>query len=496
MSSAALSDFPSKDDCWNWIRQINAFGPRLTGTSAHEACIDFLAAELERIGLQVEETVHSITRWIPQRVALSTPEGVDIRVASPYPYSGQTAENGITAELVWFRGIPRTFHRARGRIAVVSLKRRDLTQILLALCMKRRTCLPDQRANFPFRIRTPLLTGLMGVPLDKARREGVRAVICVYEGISPAQLEGQVLPFTTPYADLPAVWVNEAEGERLRSLAANRREVTLTLTATLERVPTLSLHAILPGQRRDETVIINTHTDGPNACEENGSAGILALARHFSRQSISARRRTMVFLLATGHFQIPQIGRNGDQATSAWLAAHPELWDGKNGHARAMAGLTIEHLGCMEWRDDDCSGAPAPTGKFERDIVYTTNTQLNRTYVSAAHGRSRIRSVTVFPRSKHVMLGEGQPLYSAGIPVISTCPIPDYLCQILPGGGLERLDPDYAYEQILTFARIATELDKASSQQLGCVPFSNLRKFIKSIADKLRIYRSEEEKTD
>lgn len=481
MSPNALSDFPSKDDCWNWIRQINAFGPRLTGTPAHEACIDFLATELEGMGFKIEETVHSIARWMPQHVTLSTAEGADIPIAAPYPYSGCTSEKGVTAGLVWFNGAPHSFRRARGKIAVVSLKRRDLTWMLLTLCMKRRLCLPDRSATFPWRIKTPLLTGLMGVALDKARRDGVRGVICVYEGVSPGQLKGQVVPFTTPYADLPAVWVNEVEGARLRSFAANGRAVTLTLTATLEQVPTRSLHAVLPGRRRDETLIINTHTDGPNACEENGAAGILALAQYFSAQAIGMRRRTMVFVLVTGHFQIPQLGRNGDQATSAWLTAHPNLWNGKRGHARAVAGLTIEHLGCTEWRDDDRMKQPVPTGKLERDIVYTTNARLDRIYVRAARRQSRLRAVTVFPRFGKVMLGEGQPLYNAGIPVISTCPVPDYLCQVLPGGGLDRLDPDYAHQQILTFARIAAKLDKTSNRKIGRLPCSGLSNLLKWI---------------
>ncbi|XGU19672.1 hypothetical protein ACETU7_34125 [Rhodococcus sp. 3Y1] len=35
------------------------------------------------------------------------------------------------------------------------------------------------------------------------------------------------------------------------------------------------------------------------------------------------------------------------QATSTWLEAHPEMWKGEDGQARAVAGIAIEHLGAL-----------------------------------------------------------------------------------------------------------------------------------------------------
>ena len=56
-----------------------------------------------------------------------------------------------------------------------------------------------------------------------------------------------------------------------------------------------------------ENIIINTHTDGPNATEENGGLGLLALARHLA--GLPSRNRDMYFALVTGHFQLPQFTR-------------------------------------------------------------------------------------------------------------------------------------------------------------------------------------------
>ncbi|MET0550770.1 MAG: hypothetical protein ABW002_16025, partial [Xanthomonas sp.] len=414
-----------------------------------------------------------LRHWSAHATQLTLDDGSAIAVAAPLPYSGTTPEAGISGDLVWFDGRPRSFRKARGKIAVVVLRRRDLSRPLLTLAFKRKARLPDGDADFVAPpIATPLLTGLQAVALDKARRQGVRAVICVFDGVSEAQLQGQVLPFTTPYRDLPAVWVSARHAGALRAAAAQRRQARLVLHASLQDTTTDTLYAVLPGRAHAETVIVNTHTDGPNACEENGAAGVLALARAFAALPRAARRRTLVFVLVSGHFQLPQIGVRGRQATSAWLQRHPQLWDGRGGHARAVAGVTLEHLGCTEWRDDLAAGAPAPTGKLELDLVYTANPVLDALYRQACAGRSKLRALTLSPRLELAMLGEGQPLYQAGIPVVASCPIPDYLCQILPDGGIARLDPAYAQQQVETFARLLARIDGLSATQIGRIPFA------------------------
>jgi len=373
--------------------------------------------------------------------------------------------------MVLFNGRVQSFEEARGKIAVVTVKRRDLTAFLFKLATRRRGGLPES-TDFNKTVTTPLITGLLGVPIEEARKDGVLAVICVFEGVSDKQLKGQVLPFTTPYKGIPALWVAQTEGKKIKAAINRGLSARVVLEGTLENVKTDTIYAILPGSNTAESIIINTHTDGPNACEENGGAGILALAHHFASLPKSARNRSLIFVLVTGHFQIPQFGRHGNQATATWLEMHPELWDGKIGHAKAVAGVTIEHLGCTEWRDDLVRERPAPTGKLELDLIYAGNKRMSDVYIAAARGRKKIRALMVAPTAAQVMLGEGQPLYAEGIPTISSCPIPDYLCQILPGGGLERLDPDYASQQVETFARVVALLDGMPRDDIGTVPFN------------------------
>src|SRR5262249_44337871 len=142
--------------------------------------------------------------------------------------------------------------------------------------------------------------------------------------------------------DVPTLWVGRNAGVQLRKLADAGGEVTLTLDASV--VPdtsTETLIATLPGTAPDEMIIVNTHTDGNNATEENGGLGAVALAQYFSRLPKRARRRTLVFVLATGHFAgayVPSI--------RGFIERHPDLVK------RAVGALTVEHLACREWLDN------------------------------------------------------------------------------------------------------------------------------------------------
>ncbi|WP_443478245.1 hypothetical protein ACLIMP_21005 [Novosphingobium aerophilum] len=456
---------PPRDKLWNWIESLNAFGPRLTASPAHALCIDYIADELASLGLVVHRQTHRIRRWTPGHASLTLADGSRIPVAAPYPYSGMTETGGVTGDLVWFDKAPKDFSAARGKIAVVPVGRLDLTTLTTLMLFERKASLPEGSADLANGEVVPVLGPLTNTFLPRAREAGVRGVICLFEGLSEELASDQVLPFTTPYADCPALWVGAGQRARLKAAARAGSSATLILEAELEDAETDTLHTVLPGRNPHETIIVNTHTDGPNACEENGPAGLLALAQaHAGRQD---RQRSIVLVFATGHFQIPQIVEGHGQATSAWLKAHPELWDGGPGHARAVAGLTLEHLGCMEWKDRGEPSRPEATGKLEREIVYTTNPVMEQVYRAATSGRTKLRSLTVAPRLGHLFLGEGSTLYQCGIPSISLVPGPDYLCQILPGGGLERLDADFAYQQVETFSRALSMLDRLSAANIG-----------------------------
>lgn len=459
---------PDEKQMRMWLERLASFGPRLTGTEAHAGSLAFLAGEFGRLGLDVQRDVRCMRRWLPGEISLTLADDMIIPVAAPYPYSGRTGTRGVRGELILFDRVPDDFSPAYNKIAIIPLNRRDWTPMLVRLLFRRKSRLPDHCADFCRRESTPYLSSLISpIPLEKARDAGVLGVICVFMGLSSAQAQGQVLPFTTGYAHCPALWVCDAVLPRLKAAAAARVSATLRLEASLDEVTTDTLFAILPGSNRTETVIVNTHTDGPNIVEENGPIALLALAHHHARRSPLQRQRDLTFVMATGHFQLPQLGEHRRQATGAWMKAHPELWDGRPGHVNAVAGLTLEHLGCMEWKDDLERGHPLPTGRIERESVYTTTPRMEELYRSVIVDRSRLRSLTLSPRTGAVFFGEGQPLFLAGIPAIAMVPGPDYLCQILPDQGLRRLDLELFHQQVTTFNRVLRLLDVMSTASIG-----------------------------
>jgi hypothetical protein len=465
------SRLTTREQLWSWITTLNGFGARLTGSAAHRRSIDFLAGELQALGLTVQRDTRHFRHWQARRWSLALEHGTQrstVPVAMYFPYSGATPPEGVRAPLIHYAKAPRSFADAAGKIAVIDVDTPALSRVFQYLLFTRKAGFPDS-ADFDGSVSTPLLGGTLkagGVNLKAAAAAGVRGVVCVWRGCSEDNARQQYLPFTTPYQGCPALWVGPAAGAQLRDAAERGDTATLTLEAdVVEHAPTDTLYAVLPGRNTRETIIINTHTDGPNACEENGPAGVLALAKYCAGLPAASRQRTLVFALITGHFQLPQLG-NGGQATTAWLQAHPELWDGQPGHARAVAGLTLEHLGCMEWKDDEAREHFRATGEIEREMVYTTNATMQRVWRESLAGRRRLRTLTLGPRNG-TFFGEGQPLYQAGIPGVAMCPIPDYLCAMPADGDIGKLDAALAHEQVTSFARALLQLDALPAADIG-----------------------------
>ncbi|MEK4059797.1 MULTISPECIES: hypothetical protein [Paenibacillus] len=461
------NNLPDKEKLWYWQEELNRVGPRFTGNKAHRKLIDFFEQELTDMGLKVNRDKHLFTKWEAKQWSLSVQAehgGIEeYPVTSYYPYSGTTTEDGVVGELIYCGLGPGNFKQAAGKIAIVEV---TVSKLPSSVALRKRTSFPKS-AKLPFGLRNSVVSSLMkGPDLVEAQQAGVLGVICVWKKISAENVRGQYLPFTTALKDCPALWVDGNTGDQLKQLAFRHAKARLVLHAEIEEnADSDTLYAILPGTNRSENILINTHTDGPNACEENGGVGLLAMAEYFSKLPLEQRQRDLVFVFVTGHFQIPQFGIQG-QATTRWLHDHPELWDGVGGHQKAVAGLTLEHLGCREWKDNQENSQYSDTGNLETELVYTANEMMNTIYLDSLKGRTKVRSITLKPVN-NIHFGEGQPLFDAGIPNISLVPAPDYLCATGPNGYLDKLDIDFMDEQIGSFIKMTTVIDRTPVEVLG-----------------------------
>ena len=186
--------------------------------------------------------------------------------------------------------------------------------------------------------------------------------------------------------------------------------------------------------------------------------------------------RTHIFVFTTGHFRLPRFKdiRTGSfQSASRWLAMHRELWDGKGDHFKCVSNLTLEHLGCKEWREID--GEYRYTGKPEVELVYTGNKFVDKLYIDTVKERENVRTMTL--RGHNALhFGEGQNFFTMGIPEISLVPAPYYLCVVSDTHEMEKFDAELMTEQTQTFMKLIEKIETISAKQLGRSDFYSVVK--------------------
>jgi hypothetical protein len=512
---------PGMQEVWGWQEELVRFGTRYTGSPGHATYVDWLTSQLGAVpGFTVRTDRLTFNRWLARDYALRVGVPASVGVSGPvpvtyyYPYSGQTPPGGVTAKLVDLgtyvpaapgsSGYTAAFWApARGAIALVRTAppvfSLDAGQTATGGYEPGKTSVQaaaDYTA-YAAALAHPAWQGIFEpVPLLDARNAGVLGVVCVWTGLPDEEVFHQYNPFITPYPaasglptpgdpGCPAVWVGDAAGADLSRLAASgQASATLVLTADITAgAATDTVWGWIKGSgTTGENIIINTHTDGPNAMEENGGLGLLALARHLA--GLRSRNRDMYFALVTGHFQLPQFTRTipdpknaevGNDATSVWMLDHPGIYQA------AALGVTVEHLGATMW--DNVAGQYVATGGFEWGTTYTMRRNpLNianaeqDAYLSAvaavnASGWPDYPVAAVRPGPIPLYLGEGAPLYAAGLGTVSLCPLPTYLLQAGDAQhpallDLDKLDKHLMYGQILTFARTIQALDATPSASL------------------------------
>jgi hypothetical protein len=254
--------------------------------------------------------------------------------------------------------------------------------------------------------------------------------------VSEDQARGQYIPFNRPPQAIPGLWVGPSAAARLRALAASRAEIRLTMDAgTFPEARSRTLYALVPGAS-EKIVVVTTHTDGPNAAEENGPLAMVAMAKNLLQENPATRKHTVLFLFASGHFVGPAAG-----STDRFLDIHPDL------RARAVAGMAVEHLGCLEWKDNS-AGQYAPTGEAELSFIFAHGAGMVDMAIAAARSSADRRGAVVRPKDLSFFFGEGRALARAGIPTIGFLPAPSYLLATGRTGHVEKLDRDLFQAQV------------------------------------------------
>jgi hypothetical protein len=434
-SDAITRHLPTADQVWAWEKKLAAWAPCFTGSVSHRAWIDWLGTRLQAAGITPRRQTFRFPYWQPHSYGLWL-DGEPVHATGYRPHSGSTGPGGVTAPMVYAGKAPTLdFSGAAGKIALVDVE--PLAR-------------PGGLAG-----STPVQTGMGAPNIDAAAKAGAKAVVYIWNGFSDANAQWQMQPFFGPPTASPTLWVGQAAGERLKAAAAHGARLKFVLDATVhEDTPSDTVWGVLPGAT-DEVVIVNTHTDGCNATEENGGLAVTSLAWALSRLPKGERRKTYVFLMTTGHFSHGFI-----QGAPSWQKENPELM------ARAVACMTCEHLGAREWRDVD--GVYQPTGGFTPATAYTWTKPMARLFtevVAASHADPMTAVDPTGPGQR--FYGEGASFWRAGVPTVAYITGPDYLMAAPPKGGeIEKLDKARLHHELVVFARTLEKIDAMSREEI------------------------------
>ena len=459
-----------------------SYGPRLTGNDAQNAWIDQLEHDWTQAGVSVGRDHFTFPRWLARSWRLEVDGAGRVPISSPFPYTAPTGPAGVRAPLVYVGPVP---------LPSVPGNPLDLVSDRWALARWRRRLADDVRAQLaavPGGVAGRLLLMEAPVPplaagdfapfvtyneevrkvqmvkdvwsdykriwivgafiqyvLEAIQGTGPAGVVFVLDA-SPQNARGQYTPYAQPQFTVPALYIDRDTGARLRRLAAGTPKARLTLVADVTpKCPSDSLVGIMPGDgSTDEVVILNTHTDGQNAFEENGAVALTAIARYYQALGRRARRRTLVFSAFTGHFgpSLPQ--------TQGLVDNHPDLI------ARAAASVTVEHFGATEWIDDALGYRP--TGLPETGAAWHSQAGIAAPLVESMNATQFDRTSALRPIGDY-MVAVGGPLHKAGVPTVSYIAGPNYLVDLDPHDHLDKLDTRHFANQMQWLADLTHRLD-------------------------------------
>jgi hypothetical protein len=477
---------PSASAVRKAVGKMVAFGPRLTGSAAHNRYIAWLERGFAQAGCTLlPHDDHPLTLWQAKSYGLeilggSAPQRIP--VASYFPRSGETPRGGVTGKLMYLgAGPPPSIspEQPGGIPAAVALYESTLETWIRAAIAGSGTGLRGNIVLIDLPLPLPLTTAIFapmadydydpeeptggftqdykrlwiaaGGGLEQLKEAGAAGVVFSFDA-SPEAMAGQYTPFSSQGPGLPALNVDREAANTLRALARETPTARLTLQATSKPVTSPSIVAVLPGDgSTSEVMVLNTHTDGQNFVEENGGVAQLFLARYFNSLPRGKRlKRTLVFSAVTGHMapNMPQ--------TQGFIAAHPDLI------SRTVAAITLEHLGVSKWLDSLTSGY-YEASPYEPGGAYCSMTEMVVPLIKSIP-EHEINNTAVLRGP--VTFGIGGAFFQAGIPAIGYLTGPNYLVQILPGGCMEKLNSRLFARQVAWFADLLARYDAMSAQEL------------------------------
>lgn len=363
--------FASAEELRALNAKIASFGLRNPGSIEHNRMLDWLEREFRAIpGMKLRSDSYTLTRWQPLartggsrtlprqlggpasddggRRPLSRPVAAQrdlaeaggltvdgfgaIPVSGAIPFTVPTSTNGAKGELVYIpNDVPITAENARGKIVVREVPPGTIAYVLFRAISHYVT--PDfpESGNYDRAFLRAFDPSLI-----EAGQAGAVGLVFVWD-VPGEQVRGYWGPHTGTRYRVSGVFVGNEQGATLRQLAQEGRTGRIVVRAHWDRGRTRNIIATLPGQSR-ERIVVNTNTDGNTWVQENGAAGMIALARYLATLPKECRQRDVQFALTSAHMGYTNDG----------LFAYSKELDEDYDDGTVAFAIVMEHLGTLE----------------------------------------------------------------------------------------------------------------------------------------------------
>ena len=348
------------EDVYQWHLYKDKGGPTFSGSESWRSFLGFLEEKLREYGLaDMFRNTWTYDRWFTSEWPDDSGWGLEsagktVKAAGYGANSGSTGPEGITREMVYYdREAPPTDIADKIVVFTTSSGGRD-----------GRPGPPPQKSvsadTFGQLTQTREFTGI----LQKGKAAGGLVVF----DMSYDRAAG-LYTFPAPALhQTPTLYLDRIAGASVVGDARSGKTASIRLTAEVESTETFQLIGYLPGKdygtKKDQKILLITHTDGPSISQDNGALGLLGIVAHISRIPEAERSKTLMVFLDNRHYM-----------PGAERVFVEQNWFEKNPGAKEsiVSVVATEHMGQREYRED--GDVFEPTCRPEASLIYTRDNQ-------------------------------------------------------------------------------------------------------------------------
>jgi hypothetical protein len=468
------------------LRQMNTFvaklGSRPTGSRAHARYVAWIRKQLKTIpGIKTTDLRFPINRWSSSKTTLELRVGGRTRklpVASAVPYSKPTGRRGVSAPLAFVAaGTKIDTANSSGKIVVREAPAGSVQQALFLLPVVSWTTYdPNHTINPADNFKGDFIAYLDRIAdLKDAAAAGAKGIVFV-KPLPRRQIKGHYEPYEGLPWGVPGVFLGADQGKPITDAidAGKHPTARIILRAHFKHVKTPSVLATLPGVS-PQRLVIDSHTDGTNAVEDNGPVAMVAMARYFAKLPLACRPRTLEFAFSTAHFYQRVAGPDTRDGGAEQLA---QKLDRDYDKGTVSAVVTLEHLGAVDYEEVARKTGPgmrlAPNGlRAIQFIGVTPSPSLVDTVNGVVQSYDMQRTILLQGSDapgntvpQHCSFGgEGTPYEKHLLPTVGEIAAPQSLYD--PAFGLEGIDFGVMHSEVLGFTELLNRMGAMSQPEIA-----------------------------